>query len=112
GADFEACVREAATKFLQLFRDGILQLVRIFPENYISSSGQPFWTDTRQFPRAAPLDCARENKYLNFVISAAKILAVSCGVVPPPEKFPLPKDHIQHSRNVPELEPTAKKFTL
>ncbi|CAM9422602.1 unnamed protein product, partial [Phaeothamnion confervicola] len=121
GVTFEACIAEAVARFHELFRNRILQLIHNFPENHTNEAGERFWTGAKRFPQAAALDVTND-EHLNFVISAANILAAAYGLVPPPERAPLPPDHRYRDRasvaaavaalDVPMWEPSNIKIDL
>ncbi|CAN0055774.1 unnamed protein product, partial [Sphacelaria rigidula] len=94
-ATFEACVREASSRFYGLFRDRVLQLIHNFPEDHVVESGEKFWTGAKRFPRSAELDASAE-QHAAFVLSTANLLAAGYGVSPQ-EKGLLPLDHPQRN---------------
>jgi ubiquitin-activating enzyme E1 len=120
-ATFASCVEEATMMFHELFRDTILQLIHNFPENHVTSTGDKFWTGAKRFPQAAVLSAADE-MHLDFIMSAANILAACYGIVPPPERSTLPADHPQRDVEAlckvvegisfPMWEPTNEKINL
>ena len=50
-ATYEECVAWARTQFQEQFHDKILQLTFTFPEDAVTSSGSPFWSAPKRFPR-------------------------------------------------------------
>ncbi|CAM9241253.1 unnamed protein product [Chrysoparadoxa australica] len=121
GMTFAGCIAQAQMMFFNLFHSKIRQLIHNFPEDHTTKDGEKFWTGGKKFPRAADLDAACA-EHMNFIISAANILAACYGVVPPPEQQLLPADHPQRSvemvgkelatLDVPMWEPTNEKIDL
>lgn len=51
---FEDCIEWARLKFQDYFHNRVAQLVFTFPEDAVTSTGSPFWSAPKRFPR--PLD--------------------------------------------------------
>jgi ubiquitin-activating enzyme E1 len=48
---FEDCVAWARLKFQDYFHDRVAQLTFTFPEDASTSTGAPFWSAPKRFPR-------------------------------------------------------------
>ncbi|WIA10070.1 hypothetical protein OEZ85_010280 [Tetradesmus obliquus] len=57
-ASFEDCIAWARLKFQDYFHDRIAQLTFTFPEDAITSTGAPFWSAPKRFPRPVKFDAA------------------------------------------------------
>jgi len=56
--DFAGAVEWARRRFDDYFRDRVLQLTHTFPEDAVTSTGAPFWSAPKRFPRAVAFDAA------------------------------------------------------
>ncbi|XP_022034390.1 ubiquitin-activating enzyme E1 1 isoform X1 [Helianthus annuus] len=80
---FEDCITWARLKFEDYFANRVKQLTFTFPEDSVNSSGTPFWSAPKRFPR--PLEFSVEDQsHLNFVIAASILRAETYGI-PIPE---------------------------
>lgn len=78
---FHLCLKVAFSKFHELYRDKILNLVKDFPETHLTKEGKPFWAAPKRFPLVQNFD-ANNLTHLSFIMSYANILAVCYGVMP------------------------------
>jgi ubiquitin-activating enzyme E1 len=56
--DFDSAIAWARRRFQDYFRDRVLQLTHTFPEDALTSTGAPFWSAPKRFPRAVSFDPA------------------------------------------------------
>ncbi|KAK2440690.1 E1 ubiquitin-activating protein [Trifolium repens] len=88
---FEDCITWARLKFEDYFDNRVKQLTFTFPEDAATSTGAPFWSAPKRFPR--PLQFSTSDPgHLNFVISAAILRSESFGI-------PIP-DWVKNPRKV------------
>lgn len=64
------------------FHDRIAQLVYTFPEDAPTSTGAPFWSAPKRFPRALEWSAA-DPSHVAFVQAAALLRAEVFGITPP-----------------------------
>ncbi|XP_076912433.1 ubiquitin-activating enzyme E1 1-like [Bidens hawaiensis] len=80
---FQDCITWARLKFEDYFANRVKQLTFTFPEDSVNSSGTPFWSAPKRFPR--PLQFSVEDQsHLGFVIAASILRAETYGI-PIPE---------------------------
>eukprot|EP00794_Sanderia_malayensis_P007342 gene7342-8162_t len=77
--NFESCISWARLTFEEYFCNTIKQLLHNFPPNQHTSSGQPFWSGPKRCPHPIQFD-PNDETHLNFVISAANLLAKNYGL--------------------------------
>lgn len=88
---FQDCITWARLRFEDYFANRVKQLTFTFPEGAVTSSGTPFWSAPKRFPR--PLQFSREDSsHLHFVLSGAVLRAETFGIPIPdwaksPEKL-------------------------
>ncbi|KAM7532024.1 hypothetical protein LguiB_035434 [Lonicera macranthoides] len=83
------CITWARLKFEDYFADRVNQLTFTFPEDAVTSSGTPFWSAPKRFPR--PLQFSTEDpSHLNFVMAASILRAETFGI-PIPDWVKSPK---------------------
>ncbi|CAJ2640355.1 unnamed protein product [Trifolium pratense] len=88
---FEDCITWARLKFEDYFANRVKQLTFTFPEDAATSTGAPFWSAPKRFPR--PLQFSTSDlSHLNFVMSAAILRSESFGI-------PIP-DWVKNPRKV------------
>ncbi|KAI3447815.1 hypothetical protein Pfo_004480 [Paulownia fortunei] len=76
---FLDCITWARLKFEDYFANRIKQLTYRFPENAVSSSGTPFWSAPKRFPR--PLQFSNDDiTHLRFTMAAAILRAETFGI--------------------------------
>ena len=69
-------------RYEDYFSNRIKQLTFTFPEDAVTSSGTPFWSAPKRFPRALSFE-ASEPSSLAFVMAAAILRAKTYGVARP-----------------------------
>ncbi|KAK1421694.1 hypothetical protein QVD17_24240 [Tagetes erecta] len=102
---FVDCITWARLKFEDYFSNRVKQLTFTFPEDSVNSSGTPFWSAPKRFPR--PLQFSVEDQsHINFVISASILRAETYGI-PIPEwvKSPTKFADAVSKVMVPDFEP-------
>ncbi|KAI3514827.1 hypothetical protein L1887_13562 [Cichorium endivia] len=76
---FVDCITWARLKFEDYFANRVKQLTFTFPEDAVNSSGSPFWSAPKRFPR--PLEFSVEDQsHLNFVMAGSILRAESYGI--------------------------------
>jgi len=75
------CVRLAFEVFHKLFRDTILDLTTVYPEDYKNASGDVFWTGHKKFPAVADYDPSNQT-HVDFMIAASNMFACMLKVHP------------------------------
>ena len=88
--DFSACVEKVFNRFHRQHKDMIELLIEDFPEDYTLRDGSRFWSGTKRFPQV--LEFNVDNPvHMDYVITAANLLAVNFGLVqvdaPPPTEW-------------------------
>lgn len=73
-ADFGECVEIARKAFQRYFHDNILQLLHIYPLDFITKDGKPFWTLPKRPPVAVKFDL-NEKLHADYLKSYARLLA-------------------------------------
>jgi len=69
-------------RFEDYFANRVKQLTFTFPENATTSTGAPFWSAPKRFPKALQFSTS-DPSYLSFVAAAAILRAVSYGIMVP-----------------------------
>ena len=82
-ATFQECIIWSRKVFDEYFYNRISQLVYTFPEDAKTSSGSPFWSPPKRFPRAIKFDC-KDPMHMMFVKSAS-ILRAQVYQIPVPD---------------------------
>ncbi|KAE8039321.1 hypothetical protein FH972_011745 [Carpinus fangiana] len=102
---FQDCITWARLKFEDYFSNRVKQLIYTFPEDAATSTGAPFWSAPKRFPRPLQLSSA-EPSYLHFIMAASILRAETYGI-------PIP-DWVKNAKKlaeavdrvmVPEFEP-------
>jgi len=107
GVDFDLCVSWARFKFEDLFANKIKQLLYNFPSDHKDTLGNSFWSGLKRCPRALVFNPDDET-HLNFIISAANILAFAYNIEPAKRsKDPNVVRKILSTINVPVFEPRS-----
>ncbi|CAN4115873.1 unnamed protein product [Withania somnifera] len=76
---FEDCITWARLGFEDYFADRVKQLTFTFPEDATTSSGAPFWSAPKRFPR--PLQFSVEDaSHLQFLLAASILRAETFGI--------------------------------
>ncbi|GJN33501.1 hypothetical protein PR202_gb22110 [Eleusine coracana subsp. coracana] len=79
---FEDCITWARLKFEDYFSNRVKQLTFTFPEDAATSTGAPFWSAPKRYPR--PLQfLATDSSHIHFVMSASILRAESFGIAIP-----------------------------
>ncbi|KAF7048558.1 hypothetical protein CFC21_057304 [Triticum aestivum] len=76
---FQDCITWARLKFEDYFSNRVKQLTYTFPEDSMTSSGAPFWSAPKRFPR--PLEfSSTDPSQLNFILAASILRAETFGI--------------------------------
>ncbi|CAA2969906.1 ubiquitin-activating enzyme E1 1-like [Olea europaea subsp. europaea] len=76
---FQDCITWARLKFEDYFANRVKQLTFTFPEDAVTSSGAPFWSAPKRFPR--PLNFSiHDFSHLQFVMAASLLRAETFGI--------------------------------
>ncbi|GJN13991.1 hypothetical protein PR202_gb00759 [Eleusine coracana subsp. coracana] len=76
---FQDCITWARLKFEDYFSNRVKQLTFTFPEDAMTSSGAPFWSAPKRFPR--PLEFSSSDpSHLNFLLAASILRAETFGI--------------------------------
>ncbi|KAJ7299330.1 hypothetical protein O6H91_Y249200 [Diphasiastrum complanatum] len=76
---FEDCIVWARKRFEDYFSNRIKQLIFTFPEDATTSSGVPFWSAPKRFPRPLEFNSA-DPAHLSFVAAASILRAQLYGI--------------------------------
>ncbi|KDP45776.1 hypothetical protein JCGZ_17383 [Jatropha curcas] len=86
---FQDCITWARLKFEDYFANRVKQLIFTFPEDASTSTGAPFWSAPKRFPR--PLEfSASDPGHLHFIMAASILRAETFGI-PIPDWVKNPK---------------------
>ncbi|RWV88412.1 hypothetical protein BHE74_00039323, partial [Ensete ventricosum] len=102
---FQDCISWARLRFEDYFSNRVKQLTFTFPEDAATSTGVPFWSAPKRFPR--PLEFSSSDLgHLHFVMAASLLRAETFGIPIPdwskyPKKFADAVDRVI----VPEFQP-------
>lgn len=102
---FQDCLTWARLRFEDYFSDRVKQLTFTFPEDAVTSTGAPFWSAPKRFPR--PLQFSVEDAgHLHFVLAASVLRAETFGI-PIPDWIRSPQKLADAISNVivPEFQP-------
>ncbi|EHA8591138.1 ubiquitin-activating enzyme E1 1 [Cocos nucifera] len=86
---FQDCVRWARLRFEDYFSNRVKQLTFTFPEDSVTSTGAPFWSAPKRFPRPLQFSSG-DTSHLHFIMSAAVLRAETFGI-PIPDWAKMPK---------------------
>ncbi|XP_062086597.1 ubiquitin-activating enzyme E1 1-like [Humulus lupulus] len=86
---FQDCVAWARIKFEDYFTNRVKQLIYTFPEDATTSTGAPFWSAPKRFPRPLQFSAA-DPGHLYFVMVASILRAETFGI-PIPDWIRNPK---------------------
>jgi ubiquitin-activating enzyme E1 len=76
---FQDCITWARLKFEDYFSNRVKQLAFTFPEDAVTSSGAPFWSAPKRFPR--PLEFSSSDpSHLSFLLAASILRAETFGI--------------------------------
>ncbi|CAA7026809.1 unnamed protein product [Microthlaspi erraticum] len=102
---FQDCITWARLRFEDYFVNRVKQLIYTFPEDANTSTGAPFWSAPKRFPR--PLQFSSTDlSHINFVMAAAILRAETFGI-PTPEWAKTPTGLAEAAERVivPKFEP-------
>ncbi|KAL8544390.1 hypothetical protein ACS0TY_004797 [Phlomoides rotata] len=102
---FQDCITWARLKFEDYFSNRVKQLTFTFPEDAATSTGAPFWSAPKRFPRALQFSTA-DPSYLHFVMALSILRAETFGI-PIPDWVKNPKKFAEAVDNVivPDFQP-------
>ena len=80
---FNDCVAWARLKFQDYFHNRIAQLVFTFPEDATTSTGSPFWSAPKRFPKALAFD--PKDATMATLVQAGAILKAQVHGIPVPD---------------------------
>ncbi|KAL1196930.1 Ubiquitin-activating enzyme E1 2 [Cardamine amara subsp. amara] len=103
--EFQDCITWARLRFEDYFANRVKQLIYTFPEDAATSTGAPFWSAPKRFPR--PLQFSSTDlTHINFVMAASILRAETFGI-PTPEwaKTPTGLAEAVERVIVPDFEP-------
>jgi ubiquitin-activating enzyme E1 len=102
---FQDCITWARLKFEDYFSNRVKQLTYTFPEDAMTSSGAPFWSAPKRFPR--PLEfLTSDPSQLNFILAAAILRAETFGIpIPDWVKNPAKMAEAVDKVIVPDFQP-------
>lgn len=67
------CIKFAYKMWHEHFRDQLYYLIKKFPENSVTSEGEPFWVGTKNFPNVLSIDLSNLN--VDFIEATANLWA-------------------------------------
>ncbi|KAL2899318.1 Ubiquitin-activating enzyme E1 2 [Bienertia sinuspersici] len=76
---FEDCITWARLKFEDYFANRVKQLTYTFPEDAATSTGAPFWSAPKRFPRPLPFSSS-DSSHLHYVMAASILRAETFGI--------------------------------
>ncbi|CAN6212791.1 unnamed protein product [Urochloa humidicola] len=76
---FEDCITWARLRFEDYFSNRVKQLTFTFPEDASTSTGAPFWSAPKRFPRPLQFS-ATDSSHAHFIMSASILRAESFGI--------------------------------
>ncbi|CAD6222332.1 unnamed protein product [Miscanthus lutarioriparius] len=79
---FEDCITWARLRFEDYFSNRVKQLTFTFPEDAATSTGTPFWSAPKRFPRPLQFS-ATDSSHINFIMAASILRAESFGIAIP-----------------------------
>ncbi|KAI8574049.1 hypothetical protein RHMOL_Rhmol01G0324500 [Rhododendron molle] len=102
---FQDCITWARLKFEDYFGNRVKQLIYTFPEDAATSTGAPFWSAPKRFPRPLQLSTA-DLSHLHFIVAGSILRAETFGIPIPdwaknPSKLAEGVDRVV----VPEFQP-------
>ncbi|XP_011080780.1 ubiquitin-activating enzyme E1 1 [Sesamum indicum] len=90
---FQDCITWARMKFEDYFANRVKQLTFTFPEDAATSTGAPFWSAPKRFPRPLQFSVT-DPSHLHFIMAASILRAETFGV-------PVP-DWVKHPKKLAE----------
>ncbi|XP_047182083.1 ubiquitin-activating enzyme E1 1-like [Vigna umbellata] len=102
---FEDCISWARLRFEDYFANRVKQLIYTFPEDAATSTGAPFWSAPKRFPR--PLEFSSSDPgHLQFLMAGAILRAETFGIpIPDWGKNPKKLAEAVDSVIVPDFKP-------
>ncbi|XP_065880500.1 ubiquitin-activating enzyme E1 1 isoform X2 [Euphorbia lathyris] len=102
---FQDCITWARLKFEDYFTNRVKQLIFTFPEDAATSTGAPFWSAPKRFPR--PLEFSSSDpSHLHYIMAASILRAETFGIpIPDWVKNPKMLAEAVEKVMVPEFEP-------
>ena len=79
---YDDCVAWARRQFQEQFHDKIKQLTFTFPEDAVTSTGSPFWSAPKRFPRPV-IFSSSDVAHMTLIRALANLKAEVCGVARP-----------------------------
>ncbi|KAL3530924.1 hypothetical protein ACH5RR_010246 [Cinchona calisaya] len=79
---FQDCITWARLKFEDYFANRVKQLIYTFPEDAATSTGAPFWSAPKRFPRPIHFSAA-DPSHLHFIMAASILRAETFGIPVP-----------------------------
>ncbi|KAG2639246.1 hypothetical protein PVAP13_2NG613700 [Panicum virgatum] len=79
---FEDCITWARLRFEDYFSNRVKQLTFTFPEDASTSTGTPFWSAPKRFPRPLQFS-ATDSSHIQLIMSASILRAESFGIAIP-----------------------------
>ncbi|XP_078447049.1 ubiquitin-activating enzyme 1 [Wolffia australiana] len=103
--NFQDCITWARFKFEDYFFNRVKQLTFTFPEDSVTSTGAPFWSAPKRFPRPLQFS-SRDPSHLRLIMAGAMLRAENFGITVPdwgsnPDKLAAAVDQVI----VPDFEP-------
>ncbi|KAL9247036.1 hypothetical protein vseg_020507 [Gypsophila vaccaria] len=102
---FQDCITWARLRFEDYFSNRVKQLTFTFPEDAVTSSGTPFWSAPKRFPR--PLQFSVDDQSHIHFLTAASILRAETFGIPIPDWVKSPPKMVDAANRVivPDFEP-------
>ncbi|KAJ4823518.1 E1 ubiquitin-activating protein [Turnera subulata] len=103
--EFQDCITWARLRFEDYFANRVKQLTFTFPEDATTSTGTPFWSAPKRFPRPQQFS-TDDLSHLHFIVAASILRAETFGI-PVPDWVKSPKKLADAVNNVivPDFEP-------
>ncbi|KAL0434772.1 UNVERIFIED_CONTAM: Ubiquitin-activating enzyme E1 2 [Sesamum radiatum] len=102
---FQDCITWARLKFEDYFANRVKQLTFTFPEDAATSTGAPFWSAPKRFPRPLQFSVT-DPSHLHFIMAASILRAETFGIpVPDWVKHPKKLAEAVDKVIVPEFQP-------
>ncbi|KAK1323715.1 Ubiquitin-activating enzyme E1 1 [Acorus calamus] len=79
---FQDCITWARLKFEDYYSNRVKQLTFTFPEDSVTSTGAPFWSAPKRFPRPLQFSTG-DQSHLNFILAASILRAETFGISVP-----------------------------
>ncbi|KAG0460335.1 hypothetical protein HPP92_023463 [Vanilla planifolia] len=79
---FQDCITWARLRFEDYFSNRVKQLTYTFPEDAVTSSGSPFWSAPKRFPRPLQFSTG-DTSHVDFIMAASILRAETFGIQVP-----------------------------